>query len=101
MHVTHLGDADAMAFRYDAPTTASFWMKDTVLPLSIAFFDADGAFLDVFDMEPCESDPCPSYPTPADFVVAVEFEQGAAADFGVGLGSVFTLDDLPCGNATQ
>ena len=96
MFVTDLGPAEAMAFRYPEPHTGTFWMKNTVLPLSIAFFAPDGAFLSSFDMEPCESDPCPSYRTPADFSIALEVPQGGLADFGLVAGSTLELLDLPC-----
>jgi len=76
MGVTDLGPADGMAFVYPTPTTGAFWMKNTLMPLSIAFFDGDGRHLDAFDMEPCTADPCERYPTPSGFVVAVEVAQG-------------------------
>ena len=62
MQVTDLGGLDGMAFRYDSPHTTSFTMRNTVMPLSIAFFGADGAYLDGFDMEPCVAEPCPLVP---------------------------------------
>jgi uncharacterized membrane protein (UPF0127 family) len=96
MGVTSLGDADGMAFRYDAPHTTQFWMKDTVLPLSIAFYGADGAYLDAFDMEPCVTAVCERYPTPTDFLVAVETTQGDLPDIGMVSGSILTMSDLPC-----
>ena len=34
MHVTSLGGADGMLFRFGREQRTSFWMKDTVLPLS-------------------------------------------------------------------
>lgn len=81
MHVDDLGDGDGMAFVYESPTTSSFWMKNTLLPLTIVYFDADGHYLDAVDMEPCTSDPCPTYPTAPNFTVAIEFLQGTAPDF--------------------
>ena len=96
MFVTDLGPADGMAFLYPRPHTGRFWMKNTVLPLSIAFFDPDGAYLDAFDMEPCTADPCPPYPTPAGFTVAIETERGGLEELGIGPGSTLELDDLPC-----
>jgi uncharacterized membrane protein (UPF0127 family) len=96
MGVTELGAADAMAFVYPAPATSAFWMKDTRLALSIAFYAADGAFLDSFDMQPCAAEPCPTYPTPTEFTVAVEVPQGTLADFLMGPGSVLEVTDLPC-----
>lgn len=96
MHVTDLGDADAMAFVYPRPTTAAFWMKNTVLPLSIAFYAADGAYLDAFDMEPCAADPCPSYPTAAAFSVAIEVPRGRLPDLLMTPDSTLELLGVPC-----
>ena len=97
MYVTHLGGPDGMVFHYDEPTTSEFWMKDTVMPLSIAFFDQAGAYLDAFDMAPCAADPCPTYRTPANFVNAIEVPQGMLGELGLAPGSVLALNDLPCG----
>jgi uncharacterized membrane protein (UPF0127 family) len=96
MSVTDLGAADGMAFVYQSPHSGNFWMKDTLLPLSIAFFGVDGTYLDAFDMEPCAEEPCDLYPTPDDFVVAIETTQGDLANLGIGAGSVLELSDLPC-----
>lgn len=96
MEVTDLGDGAAMAFVYPRPTTTTFWMRNTPLPLSIAFYDADGAFLDSFDMEPCATSTCPQYPTPPQFTVAVEVPQGRLDEFLMLPGSTLELLDLPC-----
>lgn len=96
MFVTDLGPADGMAFVYDSPRTGNFWMKNTLMPLSIAFFDADGTYLDAFDMEPCVADPCDRYRTPNDFLVAIETTQGGLDELGIGAGTVLALTDLPC-----
>ena len=96
MSVTDLGPADGMAFRYPSPRTGNFWMKNTLLPLSIAFYAPDGGYLDAFDMEPCTGDPCRRYPTARDFLVAVETTQGGLADIGMTPGSNLELLDLPC-----
>ncbi len=96
MFVTDLGPAQAMAFRYPDPHTGTFWMKDTVLALSIAFYAPDGGFLSSLDMEPCTTDECPSYRTAADFEIAVEVPQGELAELGLVEGSTFELLDLPC-----
>ncbi len=96
MYVTDLGGPDGMVFRYDSPTTAAFWMKNTVMPLSIAFYDQGGAFLDAFDMAPCTADPCPTYPTPANFTDAIEVPQGMLEELSMTAGSVLVVSDLPC-----
>ncbi|MFW2335059.1 DUF192 domain-containing protein [Ilumatobacter sp.] len=96
MFVTDVGPADGMAFRYQDPHTGTFWMKNTVLPLSIAFFDPDGSFLEAFDMEPCTTDSCQKYATPRSFLVAVEVPQGDLDDVGLVAGSNLELLDIPC-----
>lgn len=96
MFVTDLGPADAMAFRYPQPHSGSFWMKNTLLPLSIVFYSPDGVFMEAFDMAPCTSDPCPSYRTPSGFLVAVEVPQGALDELGLVAGSTLELLDVPC-----
>jgi hypothetical protein len=96
MEVTDLGDGAAMAFVYPRPTTTTFWMRNTPLPLSIAFFDADGAFLDSFDMDPCATSTCPHYRTPAQFTVAVEVPQGGLDEFLMKPGSTIELLDVAC-----
>jgi uncharacterized membrane protein (UPF0127 family) len=62
MNVTDLGGRDGMLFQYDAPSTGTFWMFQTVMPLSIAFFDDVGSYVSSTDMQPCPPDTdCPSY----------------------------------------
>jgi uncharacterized membrane protein (UPF0127 family) len=96
MYVTDLGGPDGMLFRYDSPHSSAFWMKNTVMPLSIAFFDQGGAYLDAFDMAPCSADPCPLYPTPENFVNAIEVPQGTLDELAIAPGSVLAVSDLPC-----
>ena len=61
-------------------------MKDTLIPLSIAFVDEAGRVIDVLDMQPCESDPCPTYGVDEPYVLAVEANLGWFDDHGVGAG---------------
>lgn len=96
MYVTDLGGPDGMVFRYDSPTTAAFWMKNTVMPLSIAFYDQGGAYLGAFDMAACAADPCPTYPTPANFTDAIEVPQGMLEELSMTPGSVLAVSALPC-----
>ena len=41
-----------MVFVFDAPATQCMWMKNTLLPLSVAFIDADGKIVNIEDMQP-------------------------------------------------
>jgi len=79
--------ADAgMLFVWDEDTTASFWMKDTLIPLSIAFWDEGGRITDTLDMRPCRSDPCPLYGASGPYVGAIEMNRGAFDRLGVEVG---------------
>jgi uncharacterized protein len=94
MGVTDLGVADGMAFVYDDPTNGQFWMRDTPLPLSIAFFADDGRFVSAEDMEPCLTGPsnaCLRYSAARPYVTAIEVPQGGLGDLGIGPGSRLEL----------
>ncbi len=47
-----LGPDEGMLFIYEREDFLSFWMKNTPLPLSIAFLDPRGKIVDIQDMEP-------------------------------------------------
>jgi uncharacterized protein len=91
MGVTDLGGLDGMAFRYDDADRRTFWMKNTLLPLSIAFVGEDGSVVGSADMTPCQADPCPSYGPDEPFVVAIEVAQGRLTELGIDPDSVVEL----------
>jgi uncharacterized protein len=98
-HQTGLNGYEGMLFRYDAPSTNAFWMKDTLIPLSVAFFDAQGRFISAQDMEPCPvsaGDACPTYPPAAPFLNALEVPKGGLDDLGIGPGAVLSLPGGKC-----
>jgi uncharacterized membrane protein (UPF0127 family) len=92
MQVTGLGGKSGMIFTYGSDTNEQFWMYQTVMPLSIAFFDATGAFVSSADMAPCPGAPstCPSYPAAGKYRDAIEVPQGGLAALGIGPGSALT-----------
>ncbi len=51
-----LCDPCGMLFIFDENISSGFWMKDTSIPLSIAFIAEDGTILDIQDMEPYTDD---------------------------------------------
>ena len=61
MGVTDLGRLDGMLFVFPVPSSPSFWMKDTLIPLDIGFFDEDGVLIGVLTMDPCREEPCRGY----------------------------------------
>lgn len=76
-------DDTGMLFVYEDDSTGGFWMKDTLLELSIAFASADGTVHTVMEMEPCERSPCPSYAPDEPYRYALEVERGVFEDIGL------------------
>ena len=72
-----------MLFVFDAPQPLMFWMKDTYIPLSIAFIGADGRILNIEDMAPQTESPHDSR-GPAMF--ALEMKKGWFAQFAIAAG---------------
>ena len=55
-----LGGNSGMLFVMPAPGPAGFWMKNTLLPLSIAYIDSRGTIMELHDLEPHNETPVPS-----------------------------------------
>jgi uncharacterized membrane protein (UPF0127 family) len=72
-----------MVFVYFREHTGSFWMKNTLIPLSIAFFDQDGRIKRILDMSPCRRDPCRLYDPGVSYWGALEVNRGAFERWGV------------------
>jgi uncharacterized membrane protein (UPF0127 family) len=87
-----LSPYDGMAFVWEEPVMGTFWMKDTLIPLSVAFVAQDGTIVSMSDMDPCTADPCPTYPASGPYSMAVEANLGWFHDHGVGVGSVARLE---------
>jgi len=47
-----MGTNDGMLFAFEEPGTQCFWMKNTLLPLSVAFVADDGTIVNIDDMKP-------------------------------------------------
>lgn len=89
---TDFGGYDAMVFVFQGDTTASFYMRATPLPLSIAWFDRDGRFVGTADMDPCpDKAGCPTFDPGRAYRVALEAPRGALDALGVSAGSTLVL----------
>src|SRR5207253_6255108 len=73
MRRERLGKDDGMLFIFDEPGYHSMWMKDTLIPLSVAFVDAKGTILNILDMEPRTLD---SHAAAGPAVYAIETNKG-------------------------
>jgi uncharacterized membrane protein (UPF0127 family) len=61
-------------------------MKNTLIPLDIAFWDTEGVIVDILEMHPCREDPCPLYTPGKRYVGAVEANVGIMARHNVAIG---------------
>lgn len=92
---TSLGADEGMIFLFDdvadGPVTSEFWMKDTLIPLSVAFWDAHRRIVGIQNMDPCTEDPCPTYGSPEPYVGALEVNDGFFTEHGVTTGDRIEL----------
>ncbi len=72
-----------MIFVWDKPVRDSFWMKNTYIPLSIAFISPDGTIVDIQDMQALSVE---THSPPVNYIYAVEANQGWFTAHGVKAG---------------
>lgn len=65
-----------MLFVFEEEKPLTFWMKDTLIPLDVLYFDAEGNFVSMNTMEPCTEDPCDTYPSTRPAKYALELNAG-------------------------
>ena len=91
MGVKSLARTGGMAFTFPGTVDDGFWMKDTLVPLDIAFADADGHVVDVQHMVPCTADPCQVYYSAHPYSLALETASGVLTGAPVRSGDTITL----------
>ena len=74
-----------MLFVFGRPAPQGFWMKNTYIPLSIAFLDADGRILNIEDMRPQTEE---THWSKGPALYALEMKKGWFAERGIGPGAV-------------
>jgi uncharacterized membrane protein (UPF0127 family) len=79
-----LPENHGMLFIYPTPGPRTFWMKDTHIPLSIAFFDDSGLITSIQHMTPMQTDE--RYRSLQPVRYALEVNQGWFAEHGIGVG---------------
>jgi len=73
MYRKSLGREEGMLFIFDEPAYHAMWMKNTLIPLSVAFIDRNGVILNILDMEPQTLD---SHMAAGPAVYAIETNKG-------------------------
>jgi uncharacterized protein len=77
MHRRSLPRDAGMVFLYGYPENGGFWMKNTLIPLDIAFFDERGRIQRIMRMTPCREDPCRIYVPGVAYRGALEVNAGS------------------------
>ena len=88
MQRTHLCPDCGMLFVFPKPDRHAFWMKNTPLPLSIAFVSAHGVILNIEEMQPNTT---ASHHAQGDALYALEMNSGWFARNGVKQGNIIQL----------
>ena len=94
---TNLQPNEAMIFVFPQPHHVSFWMKDTPLPLSVAYVDLSGRIMELHDLKPYDETPVPS--ASSTIVYAIEVTQGWFRKHGVAEGEV--INGLPASSIAK
>jgi uncharacterized membrane protein (UPF0127 family) len=93
MHRFSLQPDHGMLFVFKEPQPLAFWMKNTYVPLSIAFIGGDGKIVNIEDMAPQTET---THPSRGLALYALEMKKGWFAERGIGTGAaVQGLDKAP------
>ncbi len=92
----HLPWNAGMLFAFDDEGTRRFWMKNTLIPLDMVFFDSSSKIIDIKEnVPPCKQEECPTYPSkePAQYVL--EVNAGFVQEKGIKIGDgLVTLNEF-------
>ncbi|MDP8925415.1 MAG: DUF192 domain-containing protein [Actinomycetota bacterium] len=91
MERTELAENAGMLFVFDGEQQVSFWMRNTLIPLSIAYIDAEERIIDIQDMQPLDET---RHPSAEPAMYALEVNQGFFEECGVRVGDEVELPDL-------
>jgi uncharacterized membrane protein (UPF0127 family) len=91
MYRSRLAQNAGMVFLFRPPVREWFWMKHTLIPLSIAFFDRRGRIVRMYDMTPCVRDPCAHYDPGRAISGALEVQRGAYRRWRIRIGDRVVL----------
>ena len=88
MHRKNLPEGEGMLFVYEHDQIMSFWMLNTIIPLSIAFISYDGKIIDIKDMYPNNKN---SVTSSRSVRYALEVPQGWFTNVGVKTGDLVII----------
>jgi len=90
---TSLAPDRGMLFVFPDTAPRGFWMKNTLIPLDILYFDAQRKLVSAQrDVPPCKADPCPIYPSAGAARYVLELSAGTARRIGARKGETLTIE---------
>ena len=92
MGVEEIPDDYGMVFLWSDAGVHSFYMKNTLIPLDIAWWNEQGEIVDIQTMEPCTADPCRTYVPAEPHIGAVEVNAGVLEEAGIEVGDPVRLE---------
>ena len=96
MYVRQLTADHGMWFVFHKEQRLTFWMKNTLIPLDILYFDSARRLVaEQLDALPCKSDPCAIYPSYVRAQYVLELPAGTARRAGLRVGDVATSQGQP------
>ena len=81
-----MGEDEGMLFVFAQPHRTSFYMKNTLIPLTCAYIDAEGAIAELHDLEPKNETPVPARSDNIQYVL--EMNRGWFQKNKIGVGTV-------------
>jgi uncharacterized membrane protein (UPF0127 family) len=96
MNRTSLAADHSMLFIFTDEQPRAFWMKNTLIPLDILYFDKARKLVSMqLNAQPCKADPCAIYPSDGAARYVLELPAGTAGKLGLKLGEPLTVEGEP------
>ncbi|WP_158882906.1 DUF192 domain-containing protein [Rhodanobacter sp. L36] len=93
MNRTTLTQDHGMLFVFPDAAPRGFWMKNTLIPLDILYFDTNRRLVSTQkNVPPCKADPCATYPSKGPARYVLELSAGTASRIGAQSGDVLKID---------
>lgn len=90
MFRTEMAENEGMLFVFSQPHRTSFYMKNTKIPLNVAYIDGEGTILELHELKPLDETPVEAKSDRVQFVL--EMNKGWFDRHNVKVGSIITCE---------